>query len=189
MATEAVLETLRQLWLVLSQSKVRAAVVGGLALAVWKYPRATRDVDVLLIADDSKLLSLTARLEQAGFKQKNTAMIDLGETNLLQFTFEPANAYLDVQIDLLLAKSAYAQQCLERSLTIPTEAIGIEIQVLGCEDLIVFKLLAGRVIDRVDVAALLNANADVLDQKLLEKLANEANVACALEEIRHELTQ
>jgi len=51
MAPQAVLETLRQLWMVLQQNKVPAAVVGGLALAAWKHPRTTLDVDVLLPED------------------------------------------------------------------------------------------------------------------------------------------
>ena len=87
---------------------------------------------------------------------------------------------------LLLAKSDYARQAIERSVTLPAEALGFEVQVLSCEDLIVFKLLAGRLIDRADAAALLRTNANVIDNTLLEELASQANVAATLEDLRRQ---
>ena len=37
--------------------------------------------------------------------------------------------------------------------------LDVTLDVLACEDLLLHKLLAGRVIDRVDAAALIRANA------------------------------
>jgi len=46
--------------------------------------------------------------------------------------------------------------------------VEIEIFVLACEDLILHKLAAGRVVDRVDAAALLRANRLALDMTYLQ---------------------
>ena len=45
----------------------------------------------------------------------------------------------------------------------PDSVLGFLIDVVSCEDLIVLKLLACRILDRVDVAELLKANRDTLD--------------------------
>jgi hypothetical protein len=47
--------------------------------------------------------------------------------------------------------------------------LDITVSVLSCEDLIIHKLVAGRIIDRVDVVALLGANQESLDTAYLEK--------------------
>jgi hypothetical protein len=181
-ATEAVLETLRRLWQVVREAKLSAAVVGGLAMAAWRYPRATRDVDLLVLASGNELTFLVQRLVAAGFKPKKLDPVNFGDTKLMEFFFEPPDQFIDVQVDLLLAESEFARKSLTRTITLPAAALGFEVDVLGCEDLIVLKLLAGRIIDQADAAALIHANADALDRRLLYKLAAEAGVADALTE-------
>ena len=46
---------------------------------------------------------------------------------------------------------------------LPSSALGFDVAVVSCEDLIVLKLFAGRILDRVDVAELLRANRDALE--------------------------
>ncbi len=186
MATEAVLQTLQNLWDVLEASGTPAAVAGGLALATWKHPRTTFDVDVLLIADGKMLEVLTQRLFKAGFARKRNPPVDLGDTELLQFCFEPDGAFIEVQVDLLVAKSAYARDAISRSVVLTEEALGFRVKVLGCEDLIVLKLLAGRIIDLADAAALVRANAKTLDESLLDRLASQLRVGSLLEKVRAE---
>ena len=49
---ESMLAALRQAWTAVRVLNVPAALMGGIALASWKYPRATRDIDLLVgIAD------------------------------------------------------------------------------------------------------------------------------------------
>jgi hypothetical protein len=47
--------------------------------------------------------------------------------------------------------------------------LDITVSVLSCEDLSIPKLVAGRIIDRFDVVALLGANQESLDTAYLEK--------------------
>lgn len=186
MATEAVLQTLRKIWELLEGAKIQAAVVGGLALATWKHPRTTFDIDVLLIADGRALSDLTQRLARAGFTRKSELPVDLGDTELLQFCIEPEGAFVDVQVDLLVAKSEYAREAIARSVILGKDALGFEINVLACEDLILFKLLSGRIIDLADAAALIRANAGAINEHLLDQLADRLQVEAALEQVRRE---
>jgi hypothetical protein len=76
---------------------------------------------------------------------------------------------IDIQIDLLLASSDFHKTALERAVPITLPAIGQEVSVVACEDLIVLKLLAGRLIDQADAAALLRVNREALDMGHLGK--------------------
>ena len=49
MASEGVLATLQAGWQAVSSLGAAQAVIGGLALSAWNYPRYTRDADVLIV--------------------------------------------------------------------------------------------------------------------------------------------
>ena len=130
MAADAILETLRTLWSILRENKAQAALAGGLALAVWKHPRATRDVDVLLLAEES-LGALIGRLTKAGFKSRGSDPIPLGDTDLLRFEYEPPGAFVDRADAAALLRANHAVLDRERlaldadrlSLTADLEAV------------------------------------------------------------------
>src|SRR5438094_576568 len=127
---ELLLGAFRQVWAALAGRGVPAALMGGLAVAVWQHVRATRDVDLL------------------------------------------------VQVDLLLADSPYHREALARR--IPATVGDLEVSVLACEDLVLHKLLAGRIIDRADVAALLRANREALDSAYLRRWSRELSLDALL---------
>jgi hypothetical protein len=52
-------------------------------------------------------------------------------------------------------------------LSLQPSALDLDLYVLACEDLILHKLLAGRLLDRVDAAMLLRANRTELDLEYL----------------------
>ena len=186
MATEAVLITLQKLWGILRAQGIPAAVVGGVALALWKHARTTRDVDVLILADDADFGRLKDELLAAGFALKTDRSIDLDVTELWQFVFEPKDALVEVQVDLLRARSGFARQALQRSVDVGGETLGFDLTVLSCEDLVLLKLLAGRIIDRADAAALLRANATTIDDGQLDQRAKMLNLTDLLTEARRE---
>jgi hypothetical protein len=66
MASEWLVLTLRHVWRLLQSLDLRAAVMGGMAMSVWQYARATRDVDLLLGVDASQVDLLLRRLEATG---------------------------------------------------------------------------------------------------------------------------
>ena len=64
--------------------------------------------------------------------------------------------------------------------------LDVEIAVLTCEDLILHKLLAGRIIDRADAAALLRANRESLDVDYILTRTDRLALAVDLAEIWNE---
>jgi hypothetical protein len=63
----------------------------------------------------------------------------------------------------LLADSPFHRQAVQRRVPLPATALGFALDVVSCEDLIVPKLIAWRILDRVDVSELLKANRSALD--------------------------
>ncbi len=165
---ESMLRTLRHIWLALAPLNIPMALMGGIALSTWKYVRATRDIDLLLGTVDDNPDRLIEVLKASGFRPKRSPPIArLARLDLLQLLYEPPETYLDLQIDLLLAKSDYHRKALDRRVPIRLPSIDIEIDVLACEDLILHKLLAERIVDLADTAALLRANRESLDYAYL----------------------
>src|SRR5207248_1452514 len=72
-------------------------------------------------------------------------------------------SFVEIQIDLLLGDSAYHHAALSRRMPLELPGLSLEVFTLACEDLILHKLLAGRLLDRADVGALLRQNRAALD--------------------------
>ena len=168
MPAEVVLATLRHLWRTLGRLDVSCALLGGLALAIWKHPRFTKDVDVLVALDNTNANDLLRNLTDAGFRAKRAEpFVTIDETEFLQLSYQPEDSFVEVQIDLLLVRTRYQQEAIRRRIPVDSVELGFEIDVLACEDLIIHKLLAGRIIDLADSQALLRENRPSLDVKYL----------------------
>lgn len=94
--------------------------------------------------------------------------------------YEPPGALMDLNVDLLLADCIYQRQALDRR--VPEELAGLNLFILACEDLILHKLLAGRMIDRADCVALLRLQRAELDWAYLKNWAARLAVSDGLAE-------
>jgi hypothetical protein len=186
-ASNVVLGALRHLWLTLQAMNVPAAVMGGIALSAWQHVRATRDVDLLIGLEAADLSAILAQLYQAGLRPKRQPPITtLGKLRMVQLLYEPAEAFVDVQVDLLLADSEYHRAALSRRTMMRLPDVEFDVFVLTVEDLVLHKLIAGRVVDRADSAALLRMNRAGLDLAYLLGWAESLGVTTDLAEIWEE---
>jgi hypothetical protein len=184
MAGETVLRALRHAWLTLEPLELPVALMGGLALAVWKHVRATRDVDLLLGIGEEDVESVLGHLRAAAIRPKRSPpVVTVGGLQIAQLLYTPPDVFVDLQIDLLLARSGFALESLRRRVPTQLSGLDVTIDVLTCEDLIVHKLLAGRLLDRVDAAALLRANRRTMDVAFLIKSAAELGISRDLAEV------
>lgn len=164
MAGEVVRVVLNDVWTALEPLGYPCAVMGGMALALWNHPRATRDVDLLIGVDSASFEPVFEQLRARGFRPKKTPpLITIGAHTFGHFLYTPPGEMCDVQFDLLLAESELEKSALARR--VPRDVPGMDrpLDVLQCDDLILFKLVAGRMIDRADAAMLLRENRDAID--------------------------
>jgi hypothetical protein len=184
MPPEALLRALRHLWLTLTPSKIPMALMGGIALAAWKHVRATKDIDLLLGVGGERLSALLETLQTAGVRLRGEPTPKrLGQLELLSLAYEPPEAYMEVEIDLLFGDSPYHRTALRRAVPILPPDLDISLAVLTCEDLILHKLQAGRMIDLADVAELLKLNRQSLDFDYLARWGKDLSLDSAFRQV------
>jgi hypothetical protein len=164
MAGEVVRAVLNHVWSALEPLGYPCALMGGIALAVWNHPRATRDVDLLIGVDSINFEPVVDQLRRNGCRPKRSPpLLSVGAIHFAQFLYSPPGEFYDVQFDLLFAESDLQKSAIARRVTRDVPGVSRTIDVLACDDLILFKLLAGRMIDRADAATLLRENRDAID--------------------------
>ncbi len=116
-----------------------------------------------LLTNDALLIAVAERLRIHAI-----ASGDKGFNSIrLQLLYEPEDSFIDVQVDLMLASSVYQLQAISRRVSVHLPTLDFKVDVLSCEDLILHKLAAGRIIDMADAATLLKVNFKSLDTKYL----------------------
>jgi hypothetical protein len=187
MAAEVVLQTLKHVWLILEPFRLPMALMGGLSVAIWQHPRATRDVDLLLDLGSLPAEAILQTFQGKGLHaRRQPPILQIGPSRILQLLYEPAGTFLELQVDLLFADSEYQRQALTRRVPATLPGLGLEISVLSCEDLILHKLLAGRLLDKADVIALLRANRAALDLVYLQSWIDRLRLTAEWSPLWHE---
>jgi hypothetical protein len=177
MAPDEVQNALKQVKQILEQLNIPLALMGGMALAAWKRIRSTQDVDLLISISGVRTHELLSRLSAAGFRSKGRQpIVRLEAAEFIQLLYEPAGALMPIQVDLLLADNPFLRQALENRKQLLLPNLGFEIPVLRCEDLVILKLSAGRILDRVDAAALLQENRNIIDFGHLETWVKQSGL-------------
>lgn len=187
MAGEMVRAVLNHLWTALEPLRLPRALMGGIALAVWNHPRATRDVDLLLGVESSAIDPVIDQLRACGCRPKRAPpLLTIGTHSFVQFLYTPPGEFYDVQFDLLLAESELERSALERRVTRSLPGMDQHIDVLHCDDLILLKLISGRMIDRADAAMLLRENRDAIDVNYLVSWVQRLDLSAEFSEIWRE---
>ena len=177
MAAKLVLAALRHVWITLERTRCPRALMGGLSLSFWQHVRSTQDVDLLIDPGPAGIDAILETLRQAGVRTKHQPpVVDLGSVRIVQLLYEPNQAFMDIQIDLLLAESAFHREALARRVPAQLSDVEFDLFTLSCEDLLILKMNAGRLIDRADAAALLRLNRPGLDMPYLLKWVTELNL-------------
>jgi hypothetical protein len=185
MAGEVVLQVLHQVWQALASLSVPAAVMGGLAVSAWKHIRATHDVDLLVAIDEAQLSEILTALHKHNIHHRRTPpILALGNMRLLPLSYRLQEFGVDVRIDLVLATSDFERAALARAQESPQFNGGI--RVIRCEDLVLFKLMAGRIIDRADAAFLLRLNRDSIDFDYLQNWTAQLSLGHDLDAVWRE---
>jgi hypothetical protein len=168
MAAEIVVSALRQAWQVLTGLQIPSALMGGMALAYWGHVRSTQDVDLLIALTDMRPQKLLSSLATAGYRSKGASpFVRVGDLEFVQLVYQPPGALMDVQLDLLLADSPFHRQAIKRRIPLSESDLGFAVDVVSCEDLILLKLVSGRILDHADAAELLKVNHAKLDMGYL----------------------
>jgi hypothetical protein len=183
-AEPAAAELLRSLAPVLARFGGRWYVFGAQAVLVWGRPRLTGDVDVTAFLDPEDPQAFVAAMAEVRFDLRGRDVADfVARTRVFPFTHVASGLALDV----VLGGPGFEEEFLRTAR--PVDIGGLVVPVIGPEELIVTKILAGRPKDLDDVRGVLQAQTDALDLGrvrellgLLEAALDQADLLPCLEE-------
>ncbi len=137
---------------------VTYALAGGWAYSALVEPRATTDIDLLIL------------LEPPSRDQVQTLVSSLFDSTVIHpapMVFQGISIWRivgirsdqEIIVDFLLADSAYLHTALDRRRTVPFGAL--QVPMLSLEDLIILKMVARRLQDRADLEKIHARQADL----------------------------
>lgn len=138
-------------------------VIGGLALAVRGEPRMTQDVDVTLGIDASHLDQLLAALAGQFTPAVTTPADFVKRTNVLPVRDDETG----LRCDLIFSFISFERDAIDRAESVVLDSDS-RIRIVSAEDLIVYKLLAGRPRDVEDVRGILTRQGEGLNRAVVE---------------------
>jgi hypothetical protein len=142
------------------------ALIGGLAVSAWSPPRATMDVDLLVLVESNNLDYLVKALCKAGINAElRRGGVDDPVPFLIRADF----------LDIVIATKTYEAEAIEQSIAV--NIAGRDIPVASPEFLIILKLKAGGPRDLLDVQEILASN--LVDRSLLAELAARYRIELA----------
>jgi hypothetical protein len=135
---------------------VPGVIVGGVAVAVMARPRVTRDVDSLVVLDESRWASFLTAGEPFGFAPRILDPLDFARrSRVLLLVHTPSG----VDIDVMFGALRFEEETVSRG---RVSAIGgVSIRLPTPEDLIIMKVVAHRPRDLADVEGLLETHSDL----------------------------
>ena len=150
---------------VFSKCKIRYAVIGGYAVAAWGEERATRDVDLLCDASDSKVL-ISALNEEHLHPEHRIGDEEDPISQVIRIALgtlaEPS------EVDILIGIRGAPAGILDRARVVRIE--GLAVPVASPEDMIILKLLGGSGRDLEDARSIVQVQGDRLDRNLTRGL-------------------
>ncbi len=147
----------------LKEEDVRHLVIGGLAVAALGEPRMTADVDVIAFLSESQADGLIQRANLSGFDiDPKLESERLRATGTLRFRQPP------FQLDIILASLPFEEAAYSRALH--GTLFGRRITFPSAEDMILFKVLAGRNKDLADANSIIKRHESKLDWSYIDSV-------------------
>jgi hypothetical protein len=144
---------LRDLVAWLDAAQVEGVVIGGLAASILGRPRATRDVDLLVLLAPERWKEFLAVAGRFRFHARISDPLEFAERNrILLFRHAPSSIDLDVSLGGL----PFEEEAVARGSRIDVE--GVKVPLVSAQDLLVMKAVAHRPRDLADIEAVLDRN-------------------------------
>jgi predicted nucleotidyltransferase len=150
------LVVLRDLVVWLQAGKVSGAVIGGLAASLLGRPRLTRDVDVLVLVDESQWAEFMAAGVEHGFvPRRDDPMVFALETRVLLMRHQETG----IDVDVVFGALPFEKEAIARATWVDLGDVRVPLPLP--EDLIVLKAVAHRPKDLADIEAILAAHPKI----------------------------
>lgn len=170
---ETLINHLKKIVKFLNKQKIDYALAGGLAFSALVEPRATMDIDIIIMIKEEQLSDLTNLLEDEF--ESIIAHKEPTHFNLITI-WRVINIIDDREMifDFILAESKYHKNVIERAIEI--DFYESKLKVITLEDLILLKNCAKRTQDIADLDKIYKVFDDEIDHDYLEFWSGELNI-------------
>lgn len=152
----------------LDKAKIPYMIIGGQAVLLYGSPRLTRDIDITLGIDTDRLPSIKKLCEYCGLRILPRHSQEFAQDTKVLPAEEPKSK---IRVDFIFSFTPYEQQAIKRAKTV---LMGdYPARFASCEDLLIYKMFAGRAIDAEDVENILIKNKKKINFKYVEKWLSE----------------
>ena len=152
--TRGILNVLKGAAKMLRENGVAYCLAGGLAVSLFARPRATEDVDLIILLEESELSSFELLIRGHFEVIQVRDVMRFRNASIWRFILGDGNEGITI-LDLILADRDEFRTAIANALQI--EVDGTLIDVIAPDDLIIVKQLAGRPVDLMDIEALREA--------------------------------
>ena len=142
----------KELFVSLNANNVRYLLIGGYAVGVYGYSRATNDIDIFVSDNEENTRRLIAALNDFGVGHSDLSEMFAEKRSLVEIGVEPVKVQL-----MNFADGIAFDEAFDRRNVIDVE--GVDISTIARDDLIANKLASGR-------------HKDLDDVEMLERLAD-----------------
>ncbi|MDI7268140.1 MAG: nucleotidyltransferase, partial [Myxococcota bacterium] len=172
---ERLADALRALAAALAESGRPAMIIGGIAAIVRGVPRVTRDIDATVVGEGTDLDALLATFGRHGVAPRiDDALAFARRHHVLLLRHRSSG----VDVDVSIAWLPFEVEAIAAAE--PIALYGATVRAARAEDLVVYKAVAWRAQDRLDVERLLALHGDRIDLARVRRLV--ADVAAALDD-------
>ena len=162
----------------LDADKIPYMVIDGQAVLVYGRPRLTRDIDITLGIDIDDFALVEKACKKLKLKMLPTRPEDFAkETGVLPAEEQKSG----IRVDFIFSFSEYERQSLKKAKRINVS--NYPVKFASCEDVIIYKMVAGRAVDEEDVKSILVKNKSSIDHKYIRRWLSELNKSSEHKEV------
>ena len=171
---ETLTDQLKRIVQFLNKQKIDYALAGGLAFSALVEPRATMDIDLIVMIKEKQLNDFKDLLKHE-FESIITHKEPM-QFNLVKI-WRVINFIEDREMifDFILAESKFHKNAIERAFEI--DFFGSKLKVITLEDLILLKNCANRTQDLADLDKIYETYDDDIDYGYLKIWSDELNIS------------
>ncbi|MBW2012206.1 MAG: nucleotidyltransferase [Deltaproteobacteria bacterium] len=171
---ETLINQLKKIVKFLNKQNIDYALAGGLAFSALVEPRATMDIDIILMIKEEQLSGFTKLLEgefESIIAHKEPMHFNLIKIwRVINFTDDR-----EMIFDFILAESKYHKNVIERAFEI--DFFETTLKVITLEDLILLKNCAKRAQDIADLNKIYKALDDEINHEYLKFWSDKLNIS------------
>ena len=146
---------------------IQYALIGGISVIIYKIARTTQDIAVTLLVEFEELKSIGEKILTAYNAEKEDPIAFFKQYYVMPVVDKKTKIHVDFSAGL----SGFDRMVVKRS---QKKQFGdVEISVCTVEDLIIYKLVAARSQDIVDVENLIQHHYRIIDKSYLQKTAKQ----------------